>query len=130
MEDEALSTYSADINQLTHGHQFLLQLFGKDYKPRIGWQIDPFGAMSTTAMFYKLAGFDYHVLARIDYNKKMELASSKQLEFFWEFSPQHYPNQTIFTHILDDSYCTPLPFDYEYGFVLCFCYLLFEFIFH
>jgi len=42
MPDEAAASYVAVINQLQQGHQFLTETFGAI--PRIGWQIDPFGA--------------------------------------------------------------------------------------
>ena len=42
MSDEAAASYVARVNQLQEGHKFLTEHFGAI--PRIGWQIDPFGA--------------------------------------------------------------------------------------
>jgi hypothetical protein len=40
MSDEACTTYSANIDQLTRGHVFLYDTFNGT-KPQFGWQIDP-----------------------------------------------------------------------------------------
>ena len=37
MQDEACTTYGADIEQMTLGHQFILSTFGA--LPTKGWQI-------------------------------------------------------------------------------------------
>lgn len=63
MQDEALTTFGADIDQMTLGHQFLFQNFG--VKPTKGWQIDPFGASSVTPLLNKLTGFDAHLIDRV-----------------------------------------------------------------
>jgi hypothetical protein len=90
MQDEACSTYSADIDQvcpgkiiitvimlhntsaqMTEGHQFLLDTFG--VTPRLGWQIDPFGASSVTPTLFSMMGFDGHVIQRINYQTKVRI---------------------------------------------------------
>ena len=50
------------------GHGFLYETFG--VRPQISWQVDPFGASSTTPTLFALAGFNAHVISRIDYNLK------------------------------------------------------------
>jgi alpha-amylase/alpha-mannosidase (GH57 family) len=44
MNDEAATYYEDIIDQMTVGHQFLLNTFG--VIPTIGWHIDPFGHSS------------------------------------------------------------------------------------
>jgi lysosomal alpha-mannosidase len=43
MNDEATTHYSSIIDQHTLGAQFLRDQFGECGRPKIGWQIDPFG---------------------------------------------------------------------------------------
>jgi len=43
MDDEASTHYSAIIDQHTLGFQFLKRNFGECGRPRVAWQIDPFG---------------------------------------------------------------------------------------
>ena len=43
MTDEASTHYTAIIDDHKIGFEFLRQNFGECGRPRIGWQIDPFG---------------------------------------------------------------------------------------
>jgi lysosomal alpha-mannosidase len=43
MNDEASTHYNSIIDQHTLGAQFLREQFGDCARPKIGWQIDPFG---------------------------------------------------------------------------------------
>ena len=43
MNDEASTHYNAIIDQHTIGFKFLKDNFGDCARPKIGWQIDPFG---------------------------------------------------------------------------------------
>jgi len=102
MPDEACTTYGGIIDQMTLGHQFLLNTF--DVKPNKGWQIDPFGASSVTPVLEKLAGFDAHLIDRIT-NKDI-YQNSHRLEFMWEGSPSLGDKGTIFTEIMGGGgYC-------------------------
>ena len=48
--DEASSSYTAIIDQMTVGHQYLLERFG--IRPKVAWQIDPFGHGGVSAQLY------------------------------------------------------------------------------
>ena len=43
MNDEATTHYSAIIDQHSLGAAFLRDQFGECGRPKIGWQLDPFG---------------------------------------------------------------------------------------
>lgn len=81
MNDEANSHWLSIVQQLTTGHQWLLDNLG--YIPKNTWSIDPFGYSSAQPYLYKLAGFENSVIQRVHYRVKKELAQNKQLEFKW-----------------------------------------------
>lgn len=57
MPDEAAPTYSAIIDLMTEGHQFILREFGPAARPRVGWSVDPFGHSAGAARLYREMGF-------------------------------------------------------------------------
>jgi len=50
MNDEATCYYEDIIDQMTLGHQWLLNTF--NVKPTIGWHIDPFGHSAGNAALF------------------------------------------------------------------------------
>ncbi|KYO45727.1 epididymis-specific alpha-mannosidase [Alligator mississippiensis] len=117
MHDEAVTHIDDQILQLTEGHGFLYETFG--IRPQFSWHVDPFGASATTPTVFALAGFNTHVISRIDYDLKDKMQKTKKLQFVWRSSPSLSENQEIFTHVMDEfSYCTPsqLPFSNRSGF--------------
>ncbi|XP_075884483.1 epididymis-specific alpha-mannosidase [Nelusetta ayraudi] len=117
MHDEAVTDLDDDILQMTEGHGFLYQTFG--VRPQFSWHVDPFGASATTPVLFALAGFDAHLISRIDYDLKDAMQKDKKLQFVWRGSASLPETQQIFTHTMDQfSYCTPsyLPFSNSSGF--------------
>ncbi|XP_076017457.1 epididymis-specific alpha-mannosidase [Genypterus blacodes] len=117
MHDEAVTDLDDDILQLTEGHGFLYQTFG--VRPQFSWHVDPFGASATTPVLFALAGFNAHLISRIDYDLKDTMQKDKNLQFVWRGSSSLKDQQEIFTHTMDQfSYCTPsnLPFSNSSGF--------------
>ncbi|KAM6949540.1 epididymis-specific alpha-mannosidase [Aplochiton taeniatus] len=117
MHDEAVTDLDDEILQLTEGHGFLYETFG--VRPRFSWHVDPFGASATTPVLFALAGFDAHLISRIDYDLREEMQKNKKLQFVWRGSPSLRERQQMFTHTMDQfSYCTPsyLPFSNSSGF--------------
>ncbi|XP_068133236.1 epididymis-specific alpha-mannosidase [Hyperolius riggenbachi] len=117
MHDEAVTAIDDQILQLTEGHGFLYQTFG--VRPEFSWHVDPFGASATSPTLFSMAGFNGHLISRIDYDVKAAMQNSKKLQFVWRASPSLEEKQEIFTHVMDQfSYCTPprLPFSERSGF--------------
>uniref|UniRef100_A0A3B1J3W4 Alpha-mannosidase n=1 Tax=Astyanax mexicanus TaxID=7994 RepID=A0A3B1J3W4_ASTMX len=117
MHDESVTDIDDAILQLTEGHGFLYETFG--VRPHFSWHVDPFGASATTPVLFALAGFDAHLISRIDYDLKDVMQKKKKLQFVWRGSPSLADTQEIFTHTMDQySYCTPsyIPFSNRSGF--------------
>ena len=57
-----------ELYLFAEGHSFLYETFG--IQPQFSWQVDPFGASATTPTLFALAGFNGHVISRIDYDLK------------------------------------------------------------
>ncbi|OCT99309.1 epididymis-specific alpha-mannosidase isoform X2 [Xenopus laevis] len=117
MHDEALTTIDDQILQLTEGHGFIYETFG--VRPRFSWHVDPFGASAASPTLFAMAGFNGHLISRIDYDTKANMQNAKELQFIWRGSPSLADKQEIFTHLMDQySYCTPsdLPFSNRSGF--------------
>uniref|UniRef100_A0A7N6A054 Alpha-mannosidase n=1 Tax=Anabas testudineus TaxID=64144 RepID=A0A7N6A054_ANATE len=117
MHDEAVTDLDDEILQMTEGHGFLYETFG--VRPQFSWHVDPFGASATTPILFALAGFNAHLISRIDYDLKDAMQKNKKLQFVWRGSPSLKAQQEIFTHTMDQfSYCTPsyLPFSNSSGF--------------
>ncbi|XP_069025987.1 epididymis-specific alpha-mannosidase isoform X1 [Embiotoca jacksoni] len=117
MHDEAVTDLDDQILQMTEGHGFLYETFG--VRPRFSWHVDPFGASATTPVLFALAGFNAHLISRIDYDLKDTMQHNKKLQFVWRGSGSLKAQQEMFTHTMDQfSYCTPshLPFSNSSGF--------------
>jgi lysosomal alpha-mannosidase len=103
MHDEAVTSLRGILNQMTEGLEFLNSTLG--VRPTVGWHIDPFGHSSFTPQLYSLLKYEAFVLNRIPDHIKQQMKSDRGLEFWW-----HNPlfSQTIFGHVLDSHYATPL----------------------
>jgi len=111
MNDEAVTSYTAIIDQYTEGHQFIMYNFG--VKPQFGWQIDPFGASAVLPTLQAMMGFNAHLISRIDYQLAEKMAATKQLQFVWQGS-KSLREEVIFTHTMDSySYCVPGNIDFD-----------------
>ncbi|KAL2455897.1 Glycosyl hydrolase family 38 protein [Forsythia ovata] len=85
MHDEAATHYIDLIDQTTLGHRFIEHEFGQ--KPRVGWQIDPFGHSAVQAYLLGAElGFDSLFFARIDYQDRAKRKDKKALEVIWRGS--------------------------------------------
>jgi lysosomal alpha-mannosidase len=58
MNDEATTHYNSIIDQHSLGAEFLRDQFGECGRPKIGWQIDPFGHSRELASLFALVLFN------------------------------------------------------------------------
>lgn len=87
MNDEASAHYQSIVDQFTWGLKFLNDTFGTCARPRIGWQIDPFGHSKEQAQLFTKMGYDGIFFARIDLQDKAKRVEDKTLEMVWKSSP-------------------------------------------
>lgn len=62
-------------------------IFGECARPKIGWQIDPFGHSREQASIFSQLGFDGFLFGRLDYQDYKQRLRDKTMEFIWEGSP-------------------------------------------
>ncbi|XP_078037756.1 alpha-mannosidase 2 isoform X1 [Augochlora pura] len=98
MPDEAVSHWSAQLIQLTEGHQWLKHNLG--YTPNSGWAIDPFGLSPTMPYLLKYSGLENVLIQRVHYSVKKKLARGKNLEFRWRQLWDNNGSTEIFTHLM------------------------------
>lgn len=60
--------------------------FGKCGRPRVGWQIDPFGHSREMASIFARMGFDGLLFGRLDYQDKLTRLQTKTAEMVWKGS--------------------------------------------
>ncbi|CAA3024604.1 alpha-mannosidase At3g26720-like isoform X1 [Olea europaea subsp. europaea] len=112
MHDEATTHYIDLIDQTTLGHRFIEREFGQ--KPRVGWQIDPFGHSAVQAYLLGAElGFDSLYFARIDYQDRAKRKDEKALEVIWRGSRSLSSSCQIFTGIFPIHYDPPDGFTFE-----------------
>ena len=54
MNDEAATHYNAIVDQMTLGFKRLNDTFGECARPRVAWQIDPFGHSKEQVTYVKI----------------------------------------------------------------------------
>ncbi|XP_039500014.1 lysosomal alpha-mannosidase [Drosophila santomea] len=103
MNDEAAVNYQSVIDQFTVGLKFLDDTFGVCGRPRVGWQIDPFGHSREQASIYAQMGFDGEFFSRMDHNDKGRRMNDLALEMIWDAS-ESMSQVKLFTGLLYTFY--------------------------
>ncbi|KAG5331257.1 MA2B1 mannosidase, partial [Acromyrmex charruanus] len=117
MNDEACTHYHSLVDQFTWGFRRLNDTFGSCARPRIGWQIDPFGHSREQASLFAQMGFDGMLFGRIDYQDKEKRLSNKMMEFIWKSSPNLGKKRAdLFTTAMFNTYSPPPGFCFD---ILC-----------
>ncbi|KAH1004274.1 hypothetical protein HUJ04_004053 [Dendroctonus ponderosae] len=108
MNDEATTYYQDTIDQMTWGLRRLNDTFGECGRPRVAWQIDPFGHSREMASIFAQIGFDGFFLNRIDSQDLQIRRTNKQMEFVWRGSPDNLGESTdIYSNVLFRHYSAP-----------------------
>ncbi|XP_075222185.1 lysosomal alpha-mannosidase-like [Lycorma delicatula] len=115
MNDEATTNYLSIIDNFTWGFRKVTEMFGSAIraKPKVGWQIDPFGHSREQASIFAQFGFDGLFINRIDYQDKAARMKTKRAEFLWKTSPNLGKSTDIFTVVMYNHY-SPLD-GFHYG---------------
>lgn len=116
MNDEATTHYQSVIDQFTWGLKRLNDTFGECGRPRIGWQIDPFGHSREMASMFAQMGFDGLFFGRLDYQDKDERLMTKKAEMIWRASANLGESAHLFTGALFNQYQPPPGFCFD---ILC-----------
>lgn len=86
MNDEACAHYQGIIDHFSWGLKFLNDTFGECARPKIGWQIDPFGHSREQASLFAQMGYDGIFFGRLDYQDKVNRMANKTMEMIWKSS--------------------------------------------
>lgn len=116
MNDEAATHYQSIIDQMTWGLRKLNDSFGECGRPKVGWQIDPFGHSKEMANIFAQLGFDGILLGRIDYQEKNFRFQTKTPEMVWRGSNSLGEASDIFTGVMYNTYAPPPGFCFD---ILC-----------
>ncbi|XP_034247479.1 lysosomal alpha-mannosidase-like isoform X2 [Thrips palmi] len=116
MNDEAVTNYMSIIDQFTWGLRKLNETFGQCARPRVGWQIDPFGHSREQASLFAQMGYDGLFFGRLDYQDKLHRLGAQQGEMVWRGSPNLGKAAELFTGVLYNTYSPPPGFCFD---VLC-----------
>jgi alpha-mannosidase len=112
MHDEACPTYEDMLMNMMVGHDFIMKEFG--VKPRIGWQLDPFGHSSTSTRLFAEMGFDMWVFGRGDDNEKDQRKKDQSMEFVWRPSFDSLGEEaSILSHWHYNHYSPPTGFNFD-----------------
>ncbi|XP_048256757.1 lysosomal alpha-mannosidase-like isoform X2 [Haliotis rufescens] len=114
MNDEASTHYNAIIDQHALGLEFLRTNFGECGRPRIAWQIDPFGHSREQASLFAQMGYDGLYFGRLDYADKDRRLNHTTMEMLWRGSPKNIGARAdLFTGALPNMYQPPPGFCFD-----------------
>ncbi|CAB0014713.1 unnamed protein product [Nesidiocoris tenuis] len=114
MNDEAATHYQSIVDQFTWGFKRLSDNFGECGRPRVGWQIDPFGHSRENAAIMARLGFDGLFLGRIDWEDKSYRLKNKTMEMIWHTSENDDSDDSeLFTGVMYNTYSAPPGFCFD-----------------
>lgn len=116
MNDEATTHYQSIVDQFAWGLRLLNDTFGECGRPRVGWQIDPFGHSREMASLLAQMSFDGLFFGRLHYEDKARRLRDKEMEMIWKASNNLGESAEIFTGALYNTYSPPSGFCWD---ILC-----------
>nr|CAH0110923.1 unnamed protein product [Daphnia galeata] len=116
MNDEATTHYVDIIDQMSLGLSLLNETFGECGRPRISWQIDPFGHSKEQAFIFSQMGYDGLFFGRLDHEDKKQRMASKTMEMLWSSSSSLGKTGWLFTGVNYNLYQPPPGFCFD---ILC-----------
>ncbi|XP_049276024.1 lysosomal alpha-mannosidase-like [Rhipicephalus sanguineus] len=112
--DEAVTHYTAIIDQMTLGLRFLNETFGPDCGvPSVAWQADPFGHSIAQASLFAKMGFSAMMVGRVSMDTLEQWKASHHMGFVWRTATsgngRTKPGEgdQLFTWVPWNSYSTP-----------------------
>ncbi|CAF1285170.1 unnamed protein product [Adineta steineri] len=114
MNDEGVTHYNSIIDQHSLGAEFLRDQFGECGRPKLGWQIDPFGHSREVASLFAQMGFDGLFFGRIDFQDHIQRAQTKRMEMIWKGSSNLDEQSWLFTGVIPRTYNAPDSFCFDY----------------
>jgi len=116
MNDEATTHYADIIDQMALGLQNLNETFGECGRPRVAWQIDPFGHSREQAAIFAQMGFDGLFFGRLDHQDKDQRQETKSMEMLWDATNTLGNDGSLFTGVNYNLYQAPDGFCFD---ILC-----------
>ncbi|XP_063709608.1 lysosomal alpha-mannosidase-like isoform X2 [Culicoides brevitarsis] len=116
MNDEADTHYNSVVDQFTWGLRRLNDTFGECGRPKVGWQIDPFGHSREQASMFAQMGYDGLFFGRLDWQDKQNRLKTQTAEMIWHGSANLGESSDLFTGVLFNNYGPPPGFCWD---VLC-----------
>ncbi|XP_049819132.1 lysosomal alpha-mannosidase [Aethina tumida] len=113
MNDEGAAHYQSTVDQFTLGLRYLEDNLGKCARPKIGWQIDPFGHSREQASIFAQLGFDGFYFARLDYRDRDQRKADKTMDLLWTGSENLGSDSNIFTSVFESHYSAPSGFCFD-----------------
>jgi lysosomal alpha-mannosidase len=106
MNDEATCYYHDIIDNMGRGLRWIEREIGDCARPRIGWQIDPFGHSREQAAIFAQLGFDGLFIGRDDIVDEIIRARERSREMVWKANPSLGASANIFNSLLPVGYAT------------------------
>lgn len=113
MNDEGVTHYNSIIDQHGLGAEFLHDHFGECGRPKLGWQIDPFGHSKQVASLFAHMGFDGLFFGRLDLQDFAHRYFTQTMEMIWKGSANLDVDSWLFTGVTFRTYSPPQSFCFD-----------------